>query len=228
MMEWFDERFSPGPLFGWLCLLFALVIPLVWVRARALRRRPSVRFSSVAVARSLAASWAGRARFILPLLRTSAIVALLIALARPQSGGFYNDRNEGIAIQMVLDVSGSMSEEDFLIDGTPARRLDAVKRVFRDFVLGGDSLHGRDGDLIGMTTFAMYADTSCPLTLDHGSLADLLAVAEIPGWVNRRQLRQDPEANNTALGDAIAIRATGTTPTDARELFVATSSLCAA
>ena len=68
-----------------------------------------------------------------------------------------------------------MSEEDFLIDRRPARRLDAVKRVFRDFVLGGESLRGRDGALIGLTTFAMYADTSCPLTLDPGPPADLLA-----------------------------------------------------
>jgi len=205
MMEWLDERFSPGPLFGWLGLVFVLLIPLVWIRAKALRRRPTVRFSSVQGLKTLGVSWAARTRFVLPLLRTLAIAMLLIALARPQSGGAYRDLNEGIAVQMVLDVSGSMAEQDFVIDGRPARRLDAVKRVFRDFVLGGDSLRGREGDLIGMTTFAMYADTPCPLTLDHGILADLLDEAEIPGWVGGQQVRQHPEADHTALGDAIAL-----------------------
>lgn len=205
MIDWFQENFSPGPLFGWLCLVFALLIPLVWARSRAIRRRPTVRFSSVQPLKTLGAGWAARTRSILPLLRSLAVVALLVALARPQSGGSYRDFNEGIAIQMVLDVSGSMAEQDFIMDGRPARRLDAVKRVFRDFVLGGDSLRGREGDLIGMTTFARYADTPCPLTLDHGSLADLLDQTDIPGWVKGQQVRRDPESDNTALGDAVAL-----------------------
>ena len=54
-----------------------------------------------------------RAHFVLPLLRTLAIATLILALARPQSGGAYHDTREGIAIQMVLDVSGSMSADDF-------------------------------------------------------------------------------------------------------------------
>jgi Ca-activated chloride channel family protein len=146
-----------------------------------------------------------RTRFVLPLLRTLAIVALVLALARPQSGGAYHDTREGIAIQMVLDVSGSMAAEDFIINGRRARRLDAVKQVFKDFVLGSGSLRGRENDLIGMTTFAMYADTNCPLTLDHGSLCDLLDETEIPGFVDGQQVRQHPEAEHTALGDAIAL-----------------------
>jgi Ca-activated chloride channel family protein len=155
--------------------------------------------------RALGTTWATRTRFIPPLLRSLAVVALIVALARPQSGGEYRDTSEGIAIQMVLDVSGSMAEEDFVIDGRRARRLDAVKEVFEDFVMGRGSLGGRENDLIGMTTFAMYADTPCPLTLDHGSLRDLLKATEIPGWIDGRQVRQDIESDNTSLGDAIVV-----------------------
>ena len=205
MIDWLDERFSPGALFGWLCVVFAALIPLVWFQARALRRRPTVRFSSVTPLKLLAPSWAMRSRFGLPLLRTLAIVALLVALARPQSGGAYRDASEGIAIQMVLDVSGSMREQDFVIEGRRVRRLDAVKQVFKDFVLGRGALGGRENDLVGMTTFAMYADTPCALTLDHGSLSDLLDETEIPGSVNGRQVREEQEAGYTALGDAIAL-----------------------
>ena len=205
MMDWLGARFHPGPLFGWLCVVMALLIPLVWLRVRALRRRPTVRFSAVGPLRGLSPSWAMRTRWIVPLMRTLAILALIVALARPQSGGEYREHSQGIAIQMVLDVSGSMAEDDFVIDGRRARRLDAVKQVFKDFVLGRDSLAGRENDLLGMTVFAMYADTRCPLTLDHGSLSDLLDDTEIPGWVRGRQVREHPEANYTALGDAVAL-----------------------
>ncbi len=205
MMELFSERFAPGPLFGWLCAAFLLAVPVVWVFAYREGTRPAVRFSSIAAFGRIGASWAVRMRWIVPALRTVAVMALIVALARPQGGGEYHDTREGIAIQMVLDVSGSMAEEDFRLGGRPVRRLDAVKRVFKDFVLGADSLSGRGNDLIGMTTFAMYADTACPLTLDHGSLLDLLAETEIPGWVNRRQVREHLEAGYTALGEGIAL-----------------------
>lgn len=205
MTEWLGERFGPGPLFGWLSLLFLVFIVVVWLRVGATRRSATVRFSSVALTRMLHATLATRTRFVLPLLRTVAIVALVVALARPQSGGALSDTREGIAIQMVLDISGSMAEEDFILDGRRVRRLDAVKRVFEDFVLGRNDLRGRDNDLVGMTTFAMYADTRCPLTLDHGSLRDLLRETEIPGWVNGRQVYEHEEGRYTALGDAVAV-----------------------
>ncbi|MBU0717274.1 MAG: VWA domain-containing protein [Planctomycetes bacterium] len=205
MMDHLSEWFAPGPWFGWACLVFVGLIPLIWFRARPGRRRPTVRFSAVGFVRSAGSTWATRTRSVLPFLRTFAIIALIVALARPQSSGAYRDTSEGIAIQMVLDVSGSMVEEDFVIDGQRARRVDAVKRVFEEFVLGKSSLGGREGDLMGMTTFAMYADTPCPLTLDHGSLIDLLRATDVPGWVNGRQVREDPEAGYTSLGDAIVM-----------------------
>ncbi len=205
MMVWLNDQFSPGPFFGWLCIALVLILPIVWVRALAPRRRPSVRFSSLEPFKKLGHTWGIRTQFVLPLFRTLAILTFIVALARPQSGGTYTDAREGIAIQMVLDVSGSMAEEDFVIEGRKARRLDAVKRVFKDFVLGRGRLGGREADLIGMTTFAMFADTPCPLTLDHGSLADLLDETEIPGWVDGRQKRQHPEADNTSLGEAIVL-----------------------
>ncbi len=47
---------------------------------------------------------------------------------------------------MAVDVSGSMGEHDFLWDGAPVSRLDAVKQVFRLFVEGGNGgLRAADG-----------------------------------------------------------------------------------
>ncbi len=205
MTEWLSEHFAPGPVFAWACAAAALIVPLVWWSYRSKRSRVPVRFSSLSTVRAGGATWATHTRFVLPLLRSLAILALIVAMARPQSSGAYQDSAEGIAIQMVLDVSGSMSEEDFHMDGQWVRRLDAVKRVFQDFVLGRDALQGRDNDLIGMTTFAMFAESPCPLTLDHASLVDLLKETEIPGWVDGREVRRDEEAGYTALGDAIVL-----------------------
>lgn len=204
-MDFLTTHFAPGPLFGWLCVISLVLIPLPWIRHFRRTYRPTVRFSHLGVLQQIPSSWAVRIQFIIPLLRTLAIVALIFAMARPQDGGEYRDSSEGIAIQMVLDVSGSMGEEDFVMNQHRARRIDAVKKVFEDFVLGGDSLQGRENDLIGMTTFAMYADTRVPLTRDHGSLVDLLRETDIPGWVNGRQVRELIEANYTSLGDAIVL-----------------------
>jgi Ca-activated chloride channel family protein len=205
MIDRLGEWFEPGPLFWPLCVVFLALIPLVWWRARGASARPTMRFSSVEGAAALGSSWVIRTGFVLPLLRTLALLALIFALARPQSGGEVIDTRRGIAIEMVLDVSGSMSEPDFRIDGQAARRLDAVKRVFREFVLGADGLSGRPNDMIGMTTFAMYADARCPLTLDHANLVNLLDQTEIPGWVDGVDRYRHPEADNTSLGDAIVL-----------------------
>lgn len=205
--QWFEDSFAPGPLFGWACAAFAVLIPLLWWRASSSRNRSTVRFTSLSPIRDLGGTWATRIRWTPLALRTLAMLVLIVALARPQSGGEYHSSSEGIAVQMVLDVSGSMREQDFVVDGRRVRRLEAVKKVFKDFLLGSEGRARREGDLIGMTTFAMFPDTVCPLTLDHANLANLLQETEIPGWVNGVQIREEQEAGYTALGDAIALAA---------------------
>jgi Ca-activated chloride channel family protein len=55
---------------------------------------------------------------------------------------------------------------------------------------------GRPDDLIGLIAFAGYADSLCPLTLDHGSLVSMLEDLEI--------VRTRGE-DGTALGDGLAL-----------------------
>jgi len=78
-------------------------------------------------------------------------------------------------------------------------RLDVVKKVFSDFVLGdGEELKGRNDDLVGMIAFARYPDTVCPLTLAHGAFPDFLESIKL---VRTR------DEDGTAIGDAIALAA---------------------
>ena len=61
-------------------------------------------------------------------------------------------------------------------------RLTVAKDVFNRFVLGDQAKaagQGRPNDLIGLVTFAGYADSICPLTLDHNNLALLAGELEI-------------------------------------------------
>lgn len=190
---------STVPLLFWRVLavaLVAIVIPMIWFRVRRAAPRGVVRFSSVAALEAQPKPLTVRLWFLPALLRTAAVLALAVALWRPQSLFYSAERSAGIAIQMVMDVSGSMGKEDFEFHGRPATRLDAVKQVFRAFVMGAGPLPGRASDMIGLTAFAQYADVKCPLTLDHTNLINVVDQTNIPA---------DEEKNWTALGDAMAL-----------------------
>jgi Ca-activated chloride channel family protein len=172
----------------WFLILLALV-PVIWWRWFSPTCRTAVRFSSVAPLRRAGTTLRVKARVLIPVLRSLAVVVLALCLARPQK---HNEQtrifSEGIAIQAVVDVSGSMESQDFTLDGKRASRLDVVKRVFREFVTGeGGDLPGRQDDLIGLITFAGFADAKSPLTLDHAAVLGLLEDAHTFGGVETQR-----------------------------------------
>ena len=88
--------------------------------------------------------------------------------------------SEGIAIQLLVDVSSSMDMSMKLPDGESKTRMDVAKELVKDFIGGdGDKLEGRDGDLIGLITFARYPDTRSPLTFSHPALLQLVESLEV-------------------------------------------------
>ena len=105
---------------------------------------------------------------------------LVIALARPQHGKEeFRIRAEGIAIEMVVDRSGSMQAMDFELDNKRATRLAVVKKVFQGFRQRRRRAAGRPDDLIGLVDFGGFAEAKCPLTFDHGALLQLLDTVKI-------------------------------------------------
>ena len=132
-------------------------------------------------------------------LQYTSLLLLIIALARPQmETENIQEKSEGIAIQLVVDISSSM---DINIDfgGKKTTRLEVAKQVINEFVTGNDSgLNGRPNDLIGVITFARFADTVCPLTLGHDALIDITSNLT----VNDRQ-----NEDGTAYGDATTLAA---------------------
>jgi Ca-activated chloride channel homolog len=182
-----------------LAFLLLIVIPLlIWVRVYR-HKNAAIRFSTIAAASMAGKSLRQQLLWLPDFLRLAAMVLFIIALARPQSGlEQIRETSKGIAIEMVLDRSGSMSAE-LEYHGMQMTRFDAVKKVFEEFAVGGSQgLEGRPNDLIGMIVFARYPDTVCPLTLAHGVL---------PQFLKNTKLVQIREEDGTAIGDALALAA---------------------
>lgn len=191
---------TPGWLYfayPWALVLLALLPALWWHWSR--RSVAVVRFSDLGLVRAAAPIWRTRLRVLLPVLRSVALACLVVAVARPQRADETTRIfTEGIAIQLVLDTSGSMNDNDLAFDRT---RLDVVKDVVRDFVMGNPEreLPGRENDLIGVIRFARFADSVCPLTLDHEHVMRVLDDVEI---VTERS------EDGTAIGDGLGLAVT--------------------
>ena len=143
-------------------------------------------------------SWRLRFRPILKLLRLACLILLIIALARPRKGTKISETaTEGVAIEVVADRSGSMQAE-MNYRGKKLNRLETVKRVLAEFIRGEGGLTGRSSDLVGLVTFARYADTKCPLVHSHDVLLEFLRQTELV------KMRAE---DGTAIGDALALAA---------------------
>ena len=188
------------PSFHWpwaLLLLLALPMPVYMMLRRP--RQATVRFASLVDMRHCGVSWRSRLRVLLVAGRVLCLGLLVAGLARPRKGIELSQiSTEGVAIEAVVDRSGSMrAEMDYA--GLKLNRLEVVKRVLTDFVKGDKrGLPGRTSDLIGLVTFARYADTVCPLVLSHNVLTEFLDKTEIVRVQNE---------DGTAIGDAIALAA---------------------
>jgi len=150
----------------WVLALLVLVPVAAWVRGRIERRRMgTLRYAAVDTVLRAGAGVTRWKHRIPSALRALALLAMIFALARPQTGATSeNVLTEGIDIVLALDISTSMLAEDL-----EPNRLEASKAVAADFV------GGRQNDRIGLVAFAGQAFTQAPLTLDYSVVTALLA-----------------------------------------------------
>ncbi len=181
----------------WMFLLLPLIpAALYWAVRR--NRCAAAPFPASKPLKLAGGSWRTAMAPVPWVLRAGALTLVVIALARPQLGSErVRDLSRGIAIEMVVDRSSSMGA-DMRYRGRNVTRLEAVKRVFTDFVDGAGDLPGRPNDLLGMITFARYPDTVCPLTLSHETLTGLIDSVDL--------VQARPE-DGTAIGDALSLAA---------------------
>ena len=185
---------SPSIWFLWLLAL----VPLIAIRLILKKKHSGILYSTAVDLSLLPKTIRTRTLWIPPLLALLGLSVLIICIARPQKVFERTQQHaDGVAIEMVIDRSSSMNAHDFTIDGTQVDRLTAVKKVAGEFIEGMGSLDGRSGDLIGLVTFAGFADSNCPMTFDHSYLcSDVLSSINI---VNERS------EDGTAIGDALAL-----------------------
>jgi len=180
-------------------LLFLALAAAGWFVLRR-RVRPALLFSAFQRLPASRATWRTRLLPAAPLLILAGLALLIIALVRPQSVFSRTiRRSDAIAIQMVVDCSGSMQALDFATSDKQRTRLDVVKETFGKFV------EQRPGDLIGLVTFGGFASSRVPLTLDHSALLHSLQGVDIA----REQFSKEGQLLNqeemlTAIGDALA------------------------
>lgn len=172
----------------WGSPLWFLALPLA-LAAPWIGRNPRLAWSSLALTRSVH-TWRTLLAPLPKLLTMAGLVALVVALARPQRV----DReqfleSEGIDIMLAIDTSGSMQQADYTLSGRRASRLEVAKEVAARFV------EGRPNDRVGLVVFGEEAFTQVPLTMDHDSMVEFLQQVEL-GMAGERA---------TAVGDALAV-----------------------
>lgn len=170
--------------YPWVLAGLAIVpVMVVWWLWKYRKQEAALQHSSLSLFAGLKKSLRQRLRWLPYALRTVAVAALIVALARPQSDLSRQETSmEGIDIVVALDVSSSMLAEDF-----KPNRLEAAKKVAADFV------EGRKNDRIGLVAFAGEAYTKVPLTVDRQVLQEQL-----------KGLKLGSMSDGTALGDGTA------------------------
>jgi Ca-activated chloride channel homolog len=181
----------------WLLLLPILLVGWWWIRTR---RESAIRYSSLDLIRGLPRKRAKIVTVFQTLLSALGLTSLIVAAAGPRRPDFRTPIvSEGVALAIVVDVSGSMGTPDFRTpSGKSVSRLDAAKQVFPMFLFGGEiageKFPGRAQDSVALIAFAAVPRTLCPLTLNHTVLVKALEV---------QSPKIGPDAG-TNLGDAVA------------------------
>ncbi len=142
------------------------------------------------------------------LLATIAWFLLIIACTRPQwLGEPIEQAVSGRDLMLAVDLSGSMEEQDFIINKNPVDRLTAIKWVASDFI------NRRIGDRVGLILFGTQAYLQNPLTFDRKTVLTLLNESAI-----------GLAGENTAIGDAIglAVKRLKNQPANSRVLILLT------
>ena len=177
--------------FEYPALLWPLVIPAFmlvhYVYIEVSGRRPHLRVPDIKFWKAGGRSVLGVIRHLPFLLRTIALVMIIIAIARPRSSTKMDKIDtEGIDIVLAMDVSTSMLARDFTPD-----RISAAKDIAIEFI------SQRPSDRMGIVVFAGESYTQCPLTTDRATLINLMKEIETG-------LIEDGTAIGNGLATAVA------------------------
>ncbi|NOQ63489.1 MAG: VWA domain-containing protein [Methyloprofundus sp.] len=146
-------------------------------------------------------------------LAVAAWCLLILASTRPQwLGEPIEQAVSGRDLMLAVDLSGSMKEQDFMLDNQRVDRLTATKSVANEFI------ERRVGDRLGLILFGTNAYLQTPLSFDRKTVQILLNESFLGLAVD------DAGKDATAIGDAIglAVKRLQKQETDSRVLILLT------
>ena len=184
-------------------LLWLLVIPAAlvvhYIYLELAQRHPHLRVSSSVPWMVTGTSFMAVLRHLPFLLRTFALVMIVIAIARPRSSTeMERIDTEGIDIVLAMDVSTSMLARDLTPD-----RINASKDIAIEFI------SQRPSDRMGIVVFAGESFTQCPLTTDRATLINLM-----------KEIQTDLIEDGTAIGNGLATAVARMKDSDAKSRVV--------
>ncbi|MBR0030617.1 MAG: VWA domain-containing protein [Bacteroidales bacterium] len=184
-------------------LLWLLAVPVLlllhylWMELRG--RRPHLRVSTGAPWLAGGTSPLAILRHLPMLLRTAALVLIVVAIARPRSSTEVEKIDtEGIDISLAMDVSTSMLARDFKPD-----RISAAKDIAIEFIAQ------RPSDRMAIVVFAGESYTQCPLTTDRATLINLM-----------KEVQTGLIEDGTAIGNGLATAVARMKDSDAKSRVV--------
>ena len=190
--------FFEYPKLLWLEIIpFLLILHYLYIELK--ERRPHLRVSTMIPWMKTGHSVMAAVRHVPFILRTVAIVLIIIAIARPRtSGQVERVDSEGIDIMLAMDVSTSMLARDFNPD-----RLSAAKDIAIEFIAQ------RPYERIGIVVFAGESFTQCPMTTDRATLINLM-----------KEVQTDLIEDGTAIGNGLATAVARMKDSDAKSRVV--------
>ena len=184
-------------------LLWLLAVPVLlllhylWMELKG--RRPHLRVSTGAPWLAGGTSPLAILRPLPMLLRTAALVLIVVAIARPRSSTEVEKIDtEGIDISLAMDVSTSMLARDFKPD-----RISAAKDIAIEFIAQ------RPSDRMAIVVFAGESYTQCPLTTDRATLINLM-----------KEVQTGLIEDGTAIGNGLATAVARMKDSDAKSRVV--------
>jgi Ca-activated chloride channel family protein len=190
--------FFEYPKLLWLLVIPALLV-LHYIYLEKAGRRPHLRVSTAVPWKIKGRNFMTFFRHVPFLLRTFALVMVVISIARPRSSEeFSKVDTEGIDIVLAMDVSTSMLARDLTPD-----RINASKDIAIEFI------SQRPSDRMGIVVFAGESFTQCPLTTDRATLINLM-----------KEVQTDIIEDGTAIGNGLATAVARLKDSDAKSRVV--------
>ena len=190
--------FFEYPKLLWLLVIPALLV-LHYIYLEAAEKRPHMRVSTSVPWMASGRSFMALLRHVPFMLRTFALVMIIVAIARPRSSEeMERVDTEGIDIVLAMDVSTSMLARDLVPD-----RINASKDIAIEFIAQ------RPTDRMGIVVFAGESFTQCPLTTDRATLINLM-----------KEVQTDLIEDGTAIGNGLATAVARMKDSDAKSRVV--------